>query len=42
MEEHINKVVKLYSGDKPMGLFAERLESNLNRMNAVYDEIVQL
>ena len=42
MEEHINKAVKLYSGDKPMGLFVQRLDSNLNKMNAVYDEIVVL
>lgn len=42
MQSHINRAVKLYSGDKPMGLFADRLESNLNQMNAVFDEIVAL
>lgn len=42
MEAHINRAVKLYSGDRPMGLFADRLESNLNQMNAVYDEIAAL
>ena len=42
MEAHINRAVKLYSGDKPMGLFADRLESNLSRMNAVFDEVVAL
>ena len=42
MEEHIYRAVKLYSGDKPMGLFADRLESNLKQMNAVYDDIVAL
>lgn len=42
MEAYINRAVKLYSGDKPMGLFADRLESNLNRMNGVFDEIVAL
>ena len=42
MEEYIGRAVKLYSGDKPMGLFADRLESNLNRMNGVFDEIVAL
>jgi len=42
MQAHINSAVKLYSGDKPMGLFADRLESNLNRMNEVYDDIVAL
>ncbi|MDD3815436.1 MAG: HsdR family type I site-specific deoxyribonuclease [Desulfocapsaceae bacterium] len=42
MEAHINRAVKLYSGDKPIGLFADRLESNLKRMNAVYEEIAAL
>ena len=42
MCENINRAVKLYSGDKPIGLFADRLESNLNRMNAVFAEIVAL
>ena len=39
MEANIIKAVKLYSGDKPLGLFADRLESNLNRMNEMFDEI---
>ena len=42
MEAHILRAVKLYSGDKPIGLFVDRLESNLNRMNAVFDEIKTL
>jgi len=42
MEAHINRAVKLYSGDRPIGLFADRLESNLNRMNSVFDELVAL
>lgn len=42
MEAHIHRAVKLYSGDKPIGLFADRLESNLKRMNAVYEEIAAL
>lgn len=42
MEAHIHRAVKLYSGDKPIGLFVDRLESNLNRMNKVFDEIVTL
>ncbi len=42
MEAYINKAVKLYSGDKPMGLFAERLESNLNQLNEVFDAIEAL
>jgi len=42
MEQHINKAVKLYSGDNPIGLFVEHLDYNLERMNSVFDEIVQL
>lgn len=42
MEENINKAVKLYSGDKPLGLFADRLENNLKKLNTIYDEIFEL
>ncbi|MCT7506525.1 HsdR family type I site-specific deoxyribonuclease [Aliarcobacter cryaerophilus] len=42
MEENINKAVKLYSGDKPLGLFADRLENNLVKLNGLYDEIFDL
>ncbi len=42
MESNINRAVKLYSGDKPLGLFADRLENNLKKLNNLYDEISQL
>lgn len=42
MEQHIQCAVKLYSGDKPIALFAQRLESNLNKLNAIYEEIAEL
>ncbi len=42
MERNINDAVKLYSGDKPIGLFVDQLESNLKQLNAIYDEIVEL
>lgn len=42
MEENINKAVKLYSGDKPLGLFADRLENNLKKLNSLYAEISEL
>lgn len=42
MEENINKAVKLYSGDKPLGLFADRLENNLKKLNRLYAEISEL
>lgn len=42
MEQNINKAVKLYSGDKPLGLFVDRLDNNLKKLNALYDEIFTL
>ena len=30
---------KLYSGDKPRGLFADKLEYNLGKLNEMYDDI---
>jgi type I restriction enzyme R subunit len=42
MEQNIAKAVKLYSGDKPIGLFVEKLEYNLNKLNAIFDDISEL
>lgn len=42
MEQNIKAAVKLYSGDKPFDLFVERLSYNLNKMNAIYDDMVML
>ena len=42
MEQYIDQAVKLYSGDRPLGLFVERLDSNLKKMNAIFDEITDL
>ena len=42
MERNIKAAVKLYSGDKPIGLFADRLPSNLERMNASFAEITEI
>lgn len=42
MEQNIERAVRLYSGDKPIGLFAQKLESNLTKLNAIYDEIFDL
>jgi type I restriction enzyme R subunit len=39
MEKNIEEAVELYSGDKPIGLFAQRLEGNLNAMNELFTEI---
>lgn len=42
MAQNIEKAVKLYSGDKPIGLFVEKLEYNLNKLNAFFDDISEL
>lgn len=42
MEQYIKAAVKLYSGDKPIGLFVPKLEQNLNKLNDIYLEISQL
>ena len=39
MKRNIEAAVKLYSGDKPLGIFAERLHQNLARMNELYAQI---
>lgn len=39
MHRNVNDAVKLYSGDKPMGLFADKLASNAARLNAYFAEI---
>ncbi len=39
MEKHIEEAVKLYSGDKPLGLFVQRLEDNLVAMNEQFANI---
>ena len=42
MEQHINDAVKLYSGDKPIGLFVDKLPSNIKAMNELMAEINEL
>ena len=39
MQRNIEEAFKLYSGDRPLGLFADKLEHNLEKMNALYDDI---
>jgi type I restriction enzyme, R subunit len=39
MKRNVEAAVKLYSGDQPIGLFANRLPMNLERMNACFSEI---
>lgn len=42
MEQNINDAVKLYSGDKPLGLFVQHLTENLKMMNELYEDISEL
>ncbi|PKO08102.1 MAG: DEAD/DEAH box helicase [Chloroflexi bacterium HGW-Chloroflexi-2] len=42
MERNINKAVALYSGNKPLGLFVEHLDYNLEKMNQIFADISRL
>lgn len=42
MERNIESAFKLYSGNKPLALFADKLEKNICTMNAIYQEIKAL
>lgn len=42
MERNINSAVALYSGNKPLGLFVEHLDYNLDKMNQIFADISRL
>lgn len=42
MKRNVGAAVKLYSGDKPIGLFADQLPRNLERLNDCFTEISAL
>ena len=42
MEKKIADAVKEYSGDKPFGLFVDKLDKNVEKLNALYAEIKDL
>lgn len=42
MEGYIHAAVKLYSGDRPIDLFVEKLENNLLKLNDTFQEIDNL
>lgn len=42
MEKNIEIAIKLYSGDKPLGLFVPKLKDNLDKLNIIYREIEEL
>jgi type I restriction enzyme R subunit len=42
MERNIKNAVALYSGNKPLGLFVEQLDYNLEKMNQIFSDISRL
>ncbi len=42
MERNINSAIGLYSGNKPLGLFVEHLDYNLEKMNQIFEDISHL
>jgi len=42
MEKNIESAIKLYSGDKPLGLFVPKIKDNLEKLNVIYNEIENL
>lgn len=42
MEKNVEEAMKLYSGDKPIGLFADHLPTNIEHMNLVFKDILSL
>ena len=42
MKRNIERAVKLYSGDKPIGLFVDLLPENLTKLNELYGEIASV
>ena len=39
MQRNVDMAIKEYSGDRPLGLFVEKLEKNLNWLNLIFQEI---
>jgi type I site-specific deoxyribonuclease, HsdR family len=42
MQKNIEAAVKLYSGDRPFGLFAEKLDKNIECINTLFTEITDV
>lgn len=42
MEKHIEAAFKLYSGDKPFGIFVNKVEKNVAQMNLIATQIKQI
>lgn len=42
MNRNIEEAFRLYSGNKPLGIFAVKLEGNLIKLNSIFDDIQRL
>lgn len=42
MEKNIEAAVKLYSGDRPVDLFVDKLGHNIEKLNGIYQELTEL
>lgn len=42
MEKNINEAIKIYSGDRPAGIFVNRLFDNVCQMNLIFNKIKEL
>ena len=42
MQQNIERAVKLYSGDRPMGLFVDNLDKVIDKMNVYFAEIADI
>lgn len=42
MEQNVINAFKLYSGERPYGLFVDKLAHNLEKMNEIYEDIAEL
>jgi type I restriction enzyme R subunit len=42
MEKNIENAIKLYSGDKPLGIFVPKIKENLQKIKVIYSEISEL
>ena len=42
MQQNIERAVKLYSGDRPMGLFVDNLDKIIHKMNVCFAEIADI
>ena len=42
IKRNIERALKLYSGDKPFGIFVDKIDKNLTKMNSIFSDIKEL